>query len=483
MANRYWVGGTGTWDAATTTNWSATSGGAGGATVPSTTDTVIFDSASNVAGSGASYTCTRITTSTVQGIQMANPSAGTVTFAGSSAIGISTVGLTITGTVNWTNTGTLTFSGAVSAVCNTGTTTITNPVVVNGSTVTLNGNFSTSSSFTLTNGTIALSTFTLTASTANISGTSNRTFNFGTGVLNLTGNNSTIFTATTQTGLTVSGTPTINCSYSGATGTRTITPGAIATTFNFNITAGTDIVILTAGRFNNLTFTGFSGTLSASTGALSIYGNLVMSPTMTQSATGIITFASTTTGKTITSAGEILPAIVFDGVGGGWTLSDALNVGTNSITVTNGDFDTGNFSVTAGTLSSSNNNVRSITLGTSTVTLSGTQPINFSSAFLTFSAASSSINFTNSTPGINGGSKTYGTVNYTSTIITTATITGQNTFNILNFAEKTSNITSTISIVDSLTITDTFNIPSTSARFRYLMYLELSLLLLFLYRT
>ena len=29
MADRYWVGGAGTWDATTTTNWSATSGGAG----------------------------------------------------------------------------------------------------------------------------------------------------------------------------------------------------------------------------------------------------------------------------------------------------------------------------------------------------------------------------------------------------------------------------------------------------------------------
>lgn len=31
MANRYWVGGSGTWDNASTTNWSATSGGAAGA--------------------------------------------------------------------------------------------------------------------------------------------------------------------------------------------------------------------------------------------------------------------------------------------------------------------------------------------------------------------------------------------------------------------------------------------------------------------
>ena len=30
MANRYWVGGAGTWDTTTTTHWSASSGGTGG---------------------------------------------------------------------------------------------------------------------------------------------------------------------------------------------------------------------------------------------------------------------------------------------------------------------------------------------------------------------------------------------------------------------------------------------------------------------
>ena len=35
MADRYWRGGTGAWSTATT-NWSLTSGGAGGASVPTT---------------------------------------------------------------------------------------------------------------------------------------------------------------------------------------------------------------------------------------------------------------------------------------------------------------------------------------------------------------------------------------------------------------------------------------------------------------
>lgn len=50
MAARYWVGGSGTWDASTTTHWSASSGGAGGASVPTSADDVYFNASS---GGGA----------------------------------------------------------------------------------------------------------------------------------------------------------------------------------------------------------------------------------------------------------------------------------------------------------------------------------------------------------------------------------------------------------------------------------------------
>lgn len=52
MANRYWVG-TGTWDGSNTANWSTTSGGAGGASVPTSSDNVIFNSSSGVCTVGS----------------------------------------------------------------------------------------------------------------------------------------------------------------------------------------------------------------------------------------------------------------------------------------------------------------------------------------------------------------------------------------------------------------------------------------------
>src|SRR3989304_375864 len=41
MANRYWIGGTGNWN--DTAHWSETSGGAGGAVIPTSSDDVFFD--------------------------------------------------------------------------------------------------------------------------------------------------------------------------------------------------------------------------------------------------------------------------------------------------------------------------------------------------------------------------------------------------------------------------------------------------------
>jgi len=46
MANRFWVGGAGTWDNTDTSHWSASSGGSAGASVPGRNDTAVFDASS-----------------------------------------------------------------------------------------------------------------------------------------------------------------------------------------------------------------------------------------------------------------------------------------------------------------------------------------------------------------------------------------------------------------------------------------------------
>jgi len=125
MADRYWVGGTGTWDTTSTTNWSITSGGGGGASVPTVADNVIFDQAGTytVTMTGA-LACLDITVS-----------AGTVTFATGTGPSLNIRGSMslIAGTV-WSSTGPITFSSTA-----TGRTVTTNSVSISSTQISFSG--------------------------------------------------------------------------------------------------------------------------------------------------------------------------------------------------------------------------------------------------------------------------------------------------------------------------------------------------------
>lgn len=96
MANRYWIGGTGTWNNSSTAKWSSTSGGSGGSSVPTSSDDVFFDGNS---GGGVitvgqflndnfcnNFDCTGFTGS------FSNGGVGTLTISGSLTIGSSISG-------------------------------------------------------------------------------------------------------------------------------------------------------------------------------------------------------------------------------------------------------------------------------------------------------------------------------------------------------------------------------------------------------
>ena len=87
MSTRYWVGGAGTWDASTTTNWSATSGGAGGASAPTSTDDVVIDTSSGTGAitcSGA--VCQNLTVTATQALALLNNYSDTLGIYGSLSI-------------------------------------------------------------------------------------------------------------------------------------------------------------------------------------------------------------------------------------------------------------------------------------------------------------------------------------------------------------------------------------------------------------
>lgn len=78
MAQRYWVGGTAAWDGTAGTKWAATSGGAGGVAVPTTSDDVFLDANSGAVtvtvqtavAVGGSVNCTGFTGTLVQSTNM-----------------------------------------------------------------------------------------------------------------------------------------------------------------------------------------------------------------------------------------------------------------------------------------------------------------------------------------------------------------------------------------------------------------------------
>ena len=109
----------------------------------------------------------------------------------------------------------------------------------------------------------------------------------------------------------------------------------------------------------------------SSTNNTIVYGNWTNGSGTTISGTSTLTFSGGTT-QTITSAGRTFSCgITVDTYGGTVQLADALNIGTQTLTVTNGTFNTAGYAVTAGFLGSTNTNVRTISLGASTVTFTG----------------------------------------------------------------------------------------------------------------
>lgn len=259
------------------------------------------------------------------------------------------------------------------------------PVTVNptNATVQLQDNLTIGSTrtFTLTSGTLDLSSGNRTLSTGIFacSNSNTRSILFGTGNITVTGNAATIFTTATATGFTVTGTPVVNATYSGSTGTRGISFGNAgeANAISVNVTAGTDQVnlVTTGGSFKNIDFTGFSGTMAFSN-SINIFGNFTLSTGMTvSSGTQTPGFVATSGTQQITTNGKTIDYnLSVNAPGATVRLQDNLTLGsTRTFQLLAGtlDLSSGNRTLSAGVFSSSNSNTRSIAFGTGQITVTG----------------------------------------------------------------------------------------------------------------
>ena len=435
MANRYWVGGTGTWNTTSTTNWSASTGGASGASVPTAADSVFFDQAGTYTVTlGTSLTCLDFTVS----------SGAVVTFAGTSSSATISGSMSLVAGTFWSGTGTLTFNSTSARTITTNGVAISLNITLNGAggTWTLGGalTIGSTNTFTLTTGTLDLAGYNLTTGIFSSSNSNTRSIAFGTGNI--------VLSNTIPATVVLSMASVNNFTY---TGTGGFTANASVTrTFNFGTTAGnagnttnapnltftgsgTAIpTIGTDGQFNKLDFGTTAFTLAATTVKLNaltlssdvgaVYTNLT--PTM------FGTGAVTTNGKAL---GELIINSA-----GTTTLAGAVSCTTYTQTAGTVDFATFNLTCsstatyTAGTLNNIGNiSCTSWTVNTgSTFTLTqGT--ITPSTSFIVLSATSA-FNYNGGTVTTNTFTQTAGTVTLGATFTLPATCTYTLTAGTLN---------------------------------------------------
>ena len=364
MANRYWVGGTGTWDTTSTTNWSASSGGTGGASVPTAADSVFFDQG------GGAYVVTMTGALNCLDITVTRPgSAGSTTFQDGTTPTLSVAGnlsFGSVGTIVWNTTGTITFTATTAKTITTNGRTFSSGLTFNGvgGTWTLQDalTVATSRAVTLTAGTLALNDFTLSTGTFSSTNLNTRSISFGSGNIALTSitGATTILSMATATGFTWTGTGgfTRNMSAS-ATVTFGSTAGATTTNApNLTVNAGASaLTISTASSLKNVNFTGSTCTV---TGTYTACGDLTLATGGTYTAVSPTFIAS----GTVTSNGKTIGSTTINGAGITVTLADAMTLGTaNTFTLTAGTINLAGFTLSTGLFNSAISTARVIAFG------------------------------------------------------------------------------------------------------------------------
>jgi hypothetical protein len=321
------VGGSGTWDASTTTNWATTSGGAGGASAPTSADNAYFDGSSD---SGAPFTVTIGTGAVCADVIIGD------------GVTVTTLDQTMTlaGTAPWDIYGSLyfpatnltrTYTGNPISflAATTGKTITTNGVAFSGGDLrfnnvsggwTLGSALSTGSgSLNLLNGSLDTASYNITTNELRVADTNGSpTLTAGTSTITITVNNG-------AQGVRILGTgaPTLNTSSANFVHTA----GTSRFQSNHNITV------------NSISFTTSSTTQSIISGATITVGTFYRAPLNT---TGVGSISVETTGLVVTSAlhiqsgygatfditdtaGAITAATVNAG-GTGYNVGDVINV-------------------------------------------------------------------------------------------------------------------------------------------------------------
>lgn len=448
MANKFWVGGTATWNGTAGTKWASSSGGTGNQPIPTTSDAVFFD---NMSGSGtvtigASSACASLDTSSFGG-----------TIAGATALAISAGDLKLGG--NWTYTGTLSFpdTSGTTRVITSNSVALVAPISITGvgGVVQLADALSTTKAITHTNGTFDTNGKTVSALSYTASGTAARTLMLGNSQFTVTntavawsvnvttftlttgGASKIIFTGSSSQMTTGGGTLTYDDISVSENGNFTFSGALVCRDVTLAVTGGSsNVVVTTTLTCRNLDWTGTTASWSGASGVLTMSGNLTLAAGMTNSNTSGITFSGTSGTQIVTSNGIALAStIAQSGAGGTTQLADTFST-TKAFTLNAGTFDTNGKACTAsGVNLTGATTTRAMTLGASivTVTGAGTNWTNSGdNTGLTFTAGTSNIKLTDATASTKtfaGGGLTYYDMTITGAGTGAYTVSGSNSWN------------------------------------------------------
>ena len=144
---------------------------------------------------------------------------------------------------------------------------------------------------------------------------------------------------------------------------------------------------------------------------LRIFGSLLFVPGVTTNLSGYINFESTSPGNNITTAGKNFFTIVFNGIGGAWTLLDNISF-AKFIKLINGSLNT-NGQTTLSDYFENQAGSTSLNLGNSVINVNSQWYMGASG--LTLNAGTSTINMTGvgGYPYFYGGNRTYNKLNFT----------------------------------------------------------------------
>jgi len=281
-ASRFWVGGTGTWDATTTTHWSTISGGGGGASVPTASDDVTFDGSSGggivtLSATFGDATCLTFTPTNFTGTLSFGVliiATGNVVFGASNTVSVSGANniffnhTTDNGGAGWglTTAGKqmpgLVFQGAGGKW------------IFNDNVTSVGGNW-----ITLTRGTLDFNGKTVSTATLSSSNSNTRTLTLGASNITITGTG-TAWDMTTTTGLT------FNANTSTITFTGSLSVGSAITMQSGGRTYN-NLVITSTGTFTFAQFTAANVTRTANnkTDVLQFANNETITGTLTLNAT------------------------------------------------------------------------------------------------------------------------------------------------------------------------------------------------------